>query len=301
MKDYFDVLKWALERQPKSAIAKQSELLANIFLKALDLRRVQFSPRTDDSYEGDEVEEVETLVNETLIAMVYKLNDHVFRPIFVKLSEWANSTSLKQSSRIHRQITWWKFQLRFFSTLKSIVTSYAGLILGDAVDILGNLQLKDPESRLLCGNVLLTLESTLEHDQDNYFQTPARFTPLCTVLISQLRPCVFGAGDGLLLQLIATISILAASTDSPTQHKSLCSPLLHFMRDDSPAVRLAAVRCQLSLTERLGEEWLAQLPEMLPFISEGMEDDNEDVELEVRAWIKRIEYILGESIGPMLH
>ena len=72
------------------------------------------------------------------------------------------------------------------------------------------------------------------------------------------------------------------------------------MRDDSSAVRLAAVKTQLSLTERLGEEWLAQLPEMLPFISEGMEDDDEGVEMEFRRWVKRIEEILGESIAPML-
>ena len=241
------------------------------------------------------------MVDETLIAMILKLNDHVFRPIFVRFSEWANGTSLKPSSRIHRQITWWKFLLRFFGTLKSIVTSYAGLISDDAVDSLNSLQLKDPESRLLCENVLLTLESALQHDQDNYFQTPAHFTPLCTALVSRLSPCATGVGTGLLPQLIATISTLAASTDSPTQHKSLCSPLLHCMRDDSPAVRLAAIRCQLSLTERLGADWLAQLPEMLPFISEGMEDDDENVELEVRGWVKRIEDILGESIGPMLH
>ena len=65
-------------------------------------------------------------------------------------------------------------------------------------------------------------------------------------------------------------------------------------------MRLSAVRCQVSLMEKLGEEWLSLLPEMLPFIAEALEDGDEEVEAEVRAWVKGIEGILGESLDPML-
>jgi hypothetical protein len=34
-------------------------------------------------------------------------------------------------------------------------------------------------------------------------------------------------------------------------------------------------RDEQALTEQLGEEWLALLPEMLPYISELMEDEDE--------------------------
>ena len=78
------------------------------------------------------------------------------------------------------------------------------------------------------------------------------------------------------------------------------STILKYMRSDSTAVRLAAVQCESALTERLGEEWLALLPEMLPFISEALEDDDELVEQEVQKWVLRIEKILGESLDPML-
>lgn len=60
------------------------------------------------------------------------------------------------------------------------------------------------------------------------------------------------------------------------------------------------MRCQLSLTDRLGEEWLAHLPEMLPLIAELQEDDDEGVERETLQWIKRIESVLGESVAGML-
>ncbi|KAG9995613.1 hypothetical protein KCU78_g17852, partial [Aureobasidium melanogenum] len=63
---------------------------------------------------------------------------------------------------------------------------------------------------------------------------------------------------------------------------------------------LAAVKCEQSLTEKLGEDWLALLPEMLPFISELQEDDDEDVERETTAWIRQMESSLGESLEGML-
>ena len=76
--------------------------------------------------------------------------------------------------------------------------------------------------------------------------------------------------------------------------------ILKNMRSDRAAVRLAAIQTERALTERLGEEWLVLLPEMLPFISEALEDDDEVVEKEVQMWIIGIERILGESLSPML-
>lgn len=234
--------------------------------------------------------------------MIYKINDAVFRPIFIRFLEWSTSPTLKKDrSKIYRQTTLWTFLLNFFGSLKSIVTSYAGLVTADAVDILNNQMVNDGDTKLLWERVILTLQSAFEHDQDDFFQSPTHFPPLCSALLSQISLIPLSPYAPVLLpHLITTITLLATTTDAQAQHKLLCSPLLQYMRDESAAVRLAAVKTQLSLTDRLGEEWLAQLPEMLPFISEGMEDDDERVEMEFRRWVKRIEEILGESIASML-
>ena len=60
------------------------------------------------------------------------------------------------------------------------------------------------------------------------------------------------------------------------------------------------MRCERSLTDRLGDEWMVLLPEMLPYINELQEDDDEEVERETLAWIKRIEEVVGERIDGML-
>jgi U3 small nucleolar RNA-associated protein 10 len=72
------------------------------------------------------------------------------------------------------------------------------------------------------------------------------------------------------------------------------------MRSEHAHTRLATVLCEQSLTRRLGEEWLGLLPEMLPFISELMEDDDEGVERETQRWKNGMEEVLGESLEGML-
>ncbi|MCJ1486207.1 snoRNA-binding rRNA-processing protein utp10, partial [Schaereria dolodes] len=130
-----------------------------------------------------------------------------------------------------------------------------------------------------------------------FWQIPSHFTPISEPLISQLtRAATLPTTP----DLIPAITELAVAADSPEHHREINAAILKHMRSDDRHVRLAAVQCEQSLTERLGEEWLSLLPEMLPFISELQEDDDESVERETQRWIVRIEAILGESLDSML-
>lgn len=100
--------------------------------------------------------------------------------------------------------------------------------------------------------------------------------------------------------VIPAITELAAAAASNDHHKDLNRLLLKTLKDESPRVRLAAVKCQESLARRLGDEWLGHLPEMLPVINELQDDDDEGVERETHKWIKLIEDTLGESLNSML-
>lgn len=59
-------------------------------------------------------------MNEVAIKMIYQLNDATFRPVFVKLLDWATATSSKKDSKakLYRQTTWYSFLHSFFETLK---------------------------------------------------------------------------------------------------------------------------------------------------------------------------------------
>lgn len=143
----------------------------------------------------------------------------------------------------------------------------------------------------------LRIEWILKADSPDFYQSPTHFAPVSAALIGQLGNA---QKTPLLPELIPAITELAVATDSAIHYKDMNAVILESMRSDRAGVRLAAVQSERALTDRLGEEWLALLPEMLPFISEALEDDDEAVEKEVQMWVVGIERILRESLSPML-
>jgi U3 small nucleolar RNA-associated protein 10 len=253
----------------------------------------------DERFSADAMAEVEAEVNEVAIKMIYKFNDSTFRPMFVSLVEWASNSLPKKdrSGRTLRLQSIYGFLIVFFDNLKSIVTSYATYLLENAVEVLKTVDLKDEESKRLWSRVLRTLAKCFEHDQDDFWQSPSHFNAIAPVLNQQF---VYASGLPLVQELVPAIVELAAAADSPDHHKELNAAILKHMRSETASIRLAAVKCEQALTDRLGEEWLSLLPEMLPFISELQEDDDDVVEKETHRWIVKIEGVLGESLDSML-
>jgi len=243
--------------------------------------------------------EVEAEVNEVAIKMIYKLNDSTFRPIFANIIEWASSSLPKtdKQGRVLRLQSIYAFTAVFCSTLKSIVTSYATYLLENAVEVLKGVNIKDDESKELWSRALRALVKCFEHDQDDFWQSPAHFNTICPVLCAQFTNA---SALPLVEELAPAIVELAAAAESLEHHKELNGAILKHLRSESASVRLAAVKCEQALTDRLGEEWLSMLPEMLPFISELQEDDDDVVEKETHRWIGKIENVLGESLDSML-
>ncbi|PBP22721.1 BP28CT domain-containing protein, partial [Diplocarpon rosae] len=295
--EYLEVLSKAIDKHPKTVVIKYSTILAKIFQNAFDLRR-QWTAAADNRLAIDAMAEIEGKVNEVAVKMIYKFNDATFRPIFSHLIEWASLLPKKdRAGRILRLQSIYGFMSVFFGNLKSIVTNYATYLLENAVEILGTVDPKDDASRELWSRVLRTLTKCFEHDQDDFWQAPSHFSVVAPVLCRQF---VHASTMPIILDLIPAVVELAASADSSDHHKELNGAILKHMRSETASVRLAAVRCQHELTDRLAEEWLEMLPQMLPFISELQEDDDDVVEKETHRWIIKIEGVLGESMDTML-
>ncbi|EAA28571.1 U3 small nucleolar RNA-associated protein 10 [Neurospora crassa] len=294
LEEYLHVLGTALDKHPKSSIAKNTTLFTGIFLNAFDLRRSGVLSSTQ------ELEKIELLINETSLKMIYKLNDAAFRPMFSHLMEWS-TTGLPKSDlagKAQRQVSTYGFLQHFFENLKSIVTSYASYIIDSAVKILSAPLTSDDVLKTLRSRVLRTLTKCFEHDQDGFWQAPAHFNAVAPVLVAQFGHAA--GADNCTNDLVLAVVELAAAADSKEHHKEINSALLKHLRSEQAAVRLAVIKCEQELTARLGEEWLQSLPEMLPFISELQDDDDEVVERENRRWIVGIEETLGESLDNML-
>jgi len=297
--EYLRVYGLALDKHTKSTVSKSVSTLSTIFTNALDLRRQVSADGEEAKVKPAELEEIESTVNDCALKMIYKLNDATFRPIFSELVEWSSSKLPKQdvTGTTLRQLSVYGFFNTFFGGLKSIVTSYASYITEGTAKILTGSDVKDAAQKELWKRALRTLKQCFEHDQDGFWQAPAHFSTVAPVLVEQfLRAGVVDVSE----ELVPALVELAAAADSKEHHKELNGSLLKHLRSEQSAVRLEVVKCQQSLTERLGEEWLASLPEMLPYISELQDDDDEVVERENRRWIVLIEKALGESLDSML-
>ncbi|EMR61509.1 putative u3 small nucleolar rna-associated protein 10 protein [Eutypa lata UCREL1] len=323
-REYLDTLGLTIDKHKKNVIEKNVTSLSAIFLNVFDLRRQERIKAVSGTEPMKNINRIEELVNGVALKMIYKLNDAAFRPIFIRLMEWASTGLSKKDAAgtTLRQLSVFSFLLSFFDALKSIVTSYASYMIDAAVGILNSTisgtnskGFSSPEEKELWRKVLHTLTKCFEHDQDDFWQAPAHFDAVAPALIGQFSLLAASASSSsseapsssstataeLVAQdLVPAIVELAHAADSNEHQKSLNGQLLKHLRSEHAAVRLAAVRCEQGLTTRLGEEWLSMLPEMLPYISELQEDDDEDVERETHRWIVGIEGVLGESLDAML-
>jgi len=284
---------------PKSAVAKNTGPLSAILKDSLDLRRVEQTRGRTTGAGIQRLVEIENKVNDVALKVIYKLNDAAFRPIFSHIMEWSSSKLPGQDrvGRLLRQQSVYGFLLAFFGNLKSIVTSYATYVVDSAAAILTEANLKSGDDRELWKRVLQTLVQCFDNDQDDFWQAPSHFSAIAPILLQQFEHATALDVTG---HLVPAVVGLAAAADSQEHQKELNGALLKHMRSENAAVRLAAVRCEQALTDRLGEEWLAMLPEMLPYISELQDDDDEDVDRETHRWIVKIEGVLGESLDSML-
>lgn len=116
IKEQLLVLENVIGRSSKSAIDHQIAAFTRLLIKAFDLRRIQLCPPTENSYEEKEIEEVEDASNVAAIALVTRVNDKIFRPVFAQLVEWAATSSAKE--RAYRQTAVYGFFLRFFDRFK---------------------------------------------------------------------------------------------------------------------------------------------------------------------------------------
>lgn len=288
----------AIKHHTKAAITKNAKTIFSILLNAFDLRR-RLTPEDDDDDDDDVDPDTFDEVDSTAMDVVLKLNDAAFRPFFVRFTEWATKELSKKErfGTIQRSISLYSFSLTLFEQLKSLVTSYAGYLLEDAASLLKTLSADDEFEQQLLETIIRALASNFSHDQDGFWQSPSHFDAIAAPLLGILQ-----CEDETIVNehSIPAIAEFAAAANSPDHHKTLNGILMSYMRHEEAAVRLAAVKCQRAITEKLNVDWIGLLPEWLPVISELQEDDDGVVERETLRWIQQIEDVTGESLYNML-
>lgn len=285
----------AVEKHKRRAIT-ESPACKNILLQAFDLRR-KWSLKTWESPEEGRRVVIEKSINDIAIKMVYKHSKESFRPIFLAMVDWATEFKDDHGGRTMRLQSLYSFTTVLFDTLKSNVTSYTSDLLEGAVDALKNVDADDIYSKELWARVLQTLCKSFEHDQEDFWQKPAHFERVAPVLVSQF---IMASTLPLEEYLVPAIVGLATAACSWDHHKELNTSILKYLRSEDTKVRLAAVKCQHALTDHWGEHWSQLLPEMIPYVSELMDDDDSAVGKATQLWTIKMEDAWGVSLDDML-
>ena len=156
---------------------------------------------------------------------------------------------------------------------------------------------------LLCATLDMTAEAC-SYDQDSFFASPSHFPSHSKALIAQLTL----ASDKTLQPVIeshvlpAIVALAFATADTVEHHKELNHHICQLRHAEAAGVRMASIQAQHALiaSEDVGSEWVDNVVqgggETMVYVNEMLEDDDEDVEREVRRFVRKIREMTGEDL-----
>lgn len=283
----------AIENNSKGTVQKASQSLLQFFSVALDIRRVDL-PDLDAA----EIEELESIVLKTVLDMVYKLNDSIFKPMFLRFVEWAVE-DLKGSDEegcLKRTVTLWKLLQTLAENLKALVTDYFAYPLANAITLLTAPFTASSVLHLSARSAILkALTASFTSDERDFWLSPTHFDPLLPALLAQLDIVPKLTVDFARDLAIPALVEFAAAAQSEEHSKKINQGLLKRMRSEEMEVRLAGVIALKEVWRRNGDNWMGLLPETVPILAEVLEDDEEEVEREGQRLIAVVEEFVGEG------
>nr|OQO20369.1 hypothetical protein B0A51_12546 [Rachicladosporium sp. CCFEE 5018] len=292
------IFQQAIAFHTKANISKNAQTIFVLLLQVFDIQRLAAAAGTEADWDPTASDFAASIAMDITL----KLNDTTFRPFISQLMAWVTEELLQAdvAGRQRRGVVAMSFAARLFEQLGSIVTSYGDYLVEYAVSVMqpaGQASAENEEgAQALLAMTLKALEANLRHDQDDFYSAPHRFDAIRVPLTALLTSSASTPAN-----LIPTIVSLASAVASSNAHlKTLNSALLLLFRHTDAEVRLRAVQIERAVTEKLTFDWLNLLPEMLPAISEALEDDDERVEREVGRWVEEIEGVTGEGLEGML-
>ncbi|XP_024935549.1 HEAT repeat-containing protein 1 isoform X2 [Cephus cinctus] len=286
--------------------------LTTFFLKVLQFRE-DFA-KDEHSMEIDEeggdmsrdIKRIEECASKSLVALVLKLSEATFRPLYYKLYDWA----ARNPHQKQRNITFYRLSATIAECLKSLFVLFAGQFLNHAATLLGtnNLAVTEESNEFLLEDeahrvelieaILLTLHRVFTYDAHN-FVNQERFETLAQPIIDQIENTMGTVEEyerrakDLLVPCVASF---AGATPDDSLHKQLVYQILLKTRHNKSHVRSTALSALVEIARKLGVDFMPLLPETVPFLAELLEDEDEATEKHAQNAVRTLEEILGEPL-----
>ncbi|KAG7662173.1 UTP10 [[Candida] subhashii] len=299
---FLNTMQSTIEKIDKKSATSQSTVFMKWLINAFEFR--QYSEETGNKFDNNTIHRLESSFHTCAINYVMKLNDKTFRPLFANLVRWAVSgegATFVGNTEISRLLAFFRFFNKLQDQLKSIITSYFSYLLDATSNILKRFANGELVATNLRRIILISLTSSFKYDQDDYWSQQGRFESIFEPLLDQLKNVEETIGK----YLVKAITGFVANVSSEEYNETLVHQLIKFISNESQsntsATKIWTIRTLKTIFQKMGEQWLSYLPTLVPYIAELLEDDDEDVEMEVRGGLVRvIENVLGEPLDRYL-
>ena len=241
--------------------------LFKFFLLAFDIRR-------QNHFDDAVTDELENATISVFLDLVMKLNETLFKPLFLKVVDWALielAEAKADEGYEKRVIFFYKLVDSLLGRLKSIFAPYYNYVIDDVIT---RLQATE-EPSVLWNHIMSSLSKSFLYDNDNLWNA-SKFDKILDPVINQMS--VMGSNETadqymtrMTTYLVPCLGQMAVTVSNDTLWKPMNHKVLMKTREDSPEIRLAALKCLEEFYVRLGEEWLLFLAESISFLAELME------------------------------
>ncbi|EST04888.1 BP28, C-terminal domain protein [Kalmanozyma brasiliensis GHG001] len=299
-----DFLGRALRQSDREAISATYKLVYRFLLRALDLRR------TDSTLSKTAIGRIESsLVGGPFIRMVLKLNEASFRPLFMRMFDWAvldlvDDDTSDVEGTVARQVVLFKTFNALSETLRGLVSSYYAVLLDQVLELLRGWSQGGRVERELWDEVVRSLVLAAKHDE-GVFWTPTRVGKVIPAVLDQtvllpkvVQPTEFVASVGGVV-----VGLLKNVNDESTL-KSVNAKLLSkasaTRATNTPIVRATATQLLTNMWAAQKDHLLGLVPETIAQLSELLEDDDEVLVGYANEFRTEIEGALGESLESYL-
>nr|XP_008527120.1 PREDICTED: HEAT repeat-containing protein 1 [Equus przewalskii] len=300
MGPFMSILQEHIGVMKKEELASHQSQLTVFFLEALDFR----AQHSENDLE--EIGKTENCIIDCLVAMVVKLSEVTFRPLFFKLFDWAKTEDAPKD----RLLTFYNVADCIAEKLKGLFTLFAGHLVKPFADTLNQVNISktdeaffdsenDPEKCCLLLQFILNCLYKIFLFDTQHFLSKERAEALMMPLVDQLENRLGGEEkfqERVTKHLIPCIAQFSVAMADDSLWKPLNYQILLKTRDSSPKVRFAALITVLALAEKLKENYIVLLPESIPFLAELMEDECEEVEQQCQKTVQHLEAVLGEPL-----
>ncbi|CDW83415.1 heat repeat-containing protein 1 [Stylonychia lemnae] len=321
---FFDQLMKRVIQRMKKDFCQENYKKINLFFRSAFSITNNFHKNNQDDMK--DFKEIELSVSRSFEQFVIKLNEDQLRLIIVKLTKWGFKSTKEDTSfhyNIHKTTQFFRAINTVLNGLKEFFVPLLPLYLEKLIDVLtvfGQSKISQGKKRtqsqfsfeyenidsthtmydlmiLACENIRLNFlydnMAFIQNDTFEKLSEPLSNLSTLEVLGNQYLNFIEDSLKPTVLEIIERIN-------NDDMWKKINNELFMHTRHTNPMIRLGTFRIIENLYMKLGERFLILLNDTIQFLSEGMEDENPDVEATARSIVQRIEQITGDSIHEYL-